>query len=196
MAGVIKFKLDPVAYVHGTVVGNADYLACSLNSVFFFVEGSPFKFFSPFVGLLSEVFGVPGLDIGRIHHDEARDIPARGGGVNIPLIALFYEQGKKAAVIVVAVGQDDSFDPVGGDTEAAVFPVRLGPAALKGPAVDKITFAVDFKYVFGTGYFLSGAKGIKIDVHGLYYSIMRDNGSPLKPQRFCILRSTVNKLSK
>jgi hypothetical protein len=51
-------------------------------------------------------------------------------------------------MVIVAVGQYDSFQFINGNVEFAIFPVRFGPSALKRPAVNQNRAAVNLENMF------------------------------------------------
>jgi hypothetical protein len=69
-------------------------------------------------------------------------------------------------MVIVAVGYYRRLDPVRLDAKIPVFPVRLGPAALKGAAVNEVSLAVYLQDMLGTGHLPGGAEGIEGDIHG------------------------------
>jgi hypothetical protein len=67
----------------------------------------------------------------------------------------------------MAVGQNNPPDTIHRNAEIPVFPVRLGPAALKSAAVNKDAFAIGLNDVFRPGNLFSRPKGIKGNIHAV-----------------------------
>ena len=136
-----------------------------LDDVFFGEKRLPSELFAPFHSLLRKVFLVPGLDPGRIHHDEGSDVSGRRGGVDVSSIAFFRKKGKEPCMIVMAVGQHHGGHRFRLLETRPIFFLGFLAFALESPAVDLEEFAVHVKKVAGTRNLPGGSPGKHGDAH-------------------------------
>jgi hypothetical protein len=75
MPCIVKFKCYSIADKHRSVIRYPDCLTNGLYCIFFGKQGSPVKFFPFFLSLFLQIFCVASLNVCRVHHDKAGNIP-------------------------------------------------------------------------------------------------------------------------
>ena len=158
MARVKKFQRDVWPDENFSVVGNGDELVHRLDAVLLVVHGLPIKALALALGLLLQVFRVAGLNAGAVHYDKVGQVARRAGGVKVSVVSFFCQNGDKAAVVKMSVGQDHGFQFFVVKFKVAVLFVGLAAVALKGSAVNHVRASVNFQYVFAASNFLGGAE--------------------------------------